>query len=214
VDEAIPMNDGCLRPIEIVVPEGSMLNPHFPAAVVAGNVETSQVVTDALFGALGAMAGAQGTMNNFTFGNARHQYYETIAGGSGAGPGYAGADVVQTHMTNSRLTDPEILETRLPVVLEEFSIRRGSGGKGGWNGGNGAVRRMRFRDAVTAGILANRRRVPPFGLAGGADGAVARNWVERTDGSVEILGATGSAEMAPGDMFVIETPGGGGYGPQ
>jgi 5-oxoprolinase (ATP-hydrolysing) len=213
VDEAIPMNDGCLRPIEIVVPEGSMLNPHFPAAVVAGNVETSQVVTDALFGALGAMAGAQGTMNNFTFGNDRHQYYETIAGGSGAGPGYAGADVVQTHMTNSRLTDPEILETRLPVVLEEFAIRRGSGGAGEWTGGSGANRRIRFREAVTAGILANRRRVPPFGLAGGADGAVGRNWVERTDGSVEILAATGSAEMGVGDMFVIETPGGGGYGP-
>jgi 5-oxoprolinase (ATP-hydrolysing) len=212
VDQPIPMNDGCLRPIHIVVPEGSMLNPRFPAAVVAGNVETSQVVTDALFGALGAMAGAQGTMNNFTFGNARHQYYETIAGGSGAGPGFAGADVVQTHMTNSRLTDPEILETRLPVVLEEFSIRRGSGGAGEWRGGDGAVRRMRFREAVTAGILANRRRVPPFGLAGGADGAVARNWVERTDGSIETLGATGSAEMAPGDVFVIETPGGGGYG--
>ncbi len=212
VDEPIPMNDGCLRPIAIVVPEGSMLNPRFPAAVVAGNVETSQVVTDALFGALGAMAGAQGTMNNFTFGNARHQYYETIAGGSGAGPGFAGADVVQTHMTNSRLTDPEILETRLPVVLEEFSIRRGSGGAGTWQGGNGVVRRMRFREAVTAGILANRRRVPPFGLAGGDDGAVGRNWVERTDGTIEPLGATGSAEMGPGDRFVIETPGGGGYG--
>jgi 5-oxoprolinase (ATP-hydrolysing) len=189
-----------------------MLNPRFPAAVVAGNVETSQVVTDALFGALGAMAGAQGTMNNFTFGNDRHQYYETIAGGSGAGPGYKGADVVQTHMTNSRLTDPEILETRLPVVLEEFSIRLGSGGAGAWPGGNGGVRRMRFREGVTAGILANRRRVPPFGLAGGADGATARNWVERTDGTIETLGATGSAEMAPGDVFVIETPGGGGYG--
>ncbi|WP_404712085.1 hydantoinase B/oxoprolinase family protein [Sphingomonas sp. MMS24-J13] len=212
VDEPIPMNDGCLRPIGIVVPAGSMLNPRFPAAVVAGNVETSQVVTDALFGALGAMAGAQGTMNNFTFGNARHQYYETIAGGSGAGPGFAGADVVQTHMTNSRLTDPEILETRLPVVLEEFSIRRGSGGAGRWKGGDGAVRRMRFREAVTAGILANRRRVPPFGLAGGDDGAVARNWVERSDGTIETLGSTGSAEMASGDIFVIETPGGGGYG--
>jgi 5-oxoprolinase (ATP-hydrolysing) len=212
VGQAIPMNDGCLRPIEIIVPEGSMLNPRFPAAVVAGNVETSQVVTDALFGALGAMAGAQGTMNNFTFGNDAHQYYETIAGGSGAGPGYDGADVVQTHMTNSRLTDPEILETRLPAVLEEFSIRRGSGGAGEWHGGDGAVRRVRFRENVTAGILANRRRVPPFGLAGGADGAVGQNWVERVDGSVEVLGATGSAEMAVGDVFVILTPGGGGYG--
>lgn len=212
VDEPIPMNDGCLAPIEIVVPEGSMLNPRFPAAVVAGNVETSQVVTDALFGALGAMAGAQGTMNNFTFGNAHHQYYETIAGGSGAGPGFCGADVVQTHMTNSRLTDPEILETRLPVILEEFAIRKGSGGAGQWHGGDGAIRRMRFRERVTAGILANRRVVPPFGLAGGAHGAVGRNWIERGDRSIETLGATGSAEMAPGDVFVIETPGGGGFG--
>jgi len=212
VDEPIPMNDGCLRPIDIVVPEGSMLNPRFPAAVVAGNVETSQVVTDAIFGALGAMAGAQGTMNNFTFGNARHQYYETIAGGAGAGPGFDGASVVQTHMTNSRLTDPEILETRLPVLLECFAIRQGSGGAGAWHGGDGAVRTVRFRERMTAGILANRRRVPPFGLAGGEAGATGRCWVERADGSVEVLGSTASAEMAPGDAFVIETPGGGGYG--
>jgi 5-oxoprolinase (ATP-hydrolysing) len=212
VDQPIPMNDGCLAPITIVVPEGSMLNPHFPAAVVAGNVETSQAVTDALFGALAAMAGAQGTMNNFTFGDARRQYYETIAGGSGAGPGFAGTNVVQTHMTNSRLTDPEILETRFPVILDEFSVRTGSGGDGRWPGGDGARRRVRFREPMTAGILANRRRVPPFGLAGGAPGAAGRNWVERADGTVELLGATGSAEMAPGDAFVIETPGGGGFG--
>ncbi|QJU58492.1 5-oxoprolinase [Sphingomonas sp. AP4-R1] len=212
VDQPIPMNDGCLAPITIVVPEGSMLNPHFPAAVVAGNVETSQAVTDALFGALGAMAGAQGTMNNFTFGDARRQYYETIAGGSGAGPGYAGASVVQTHMTNSRLTDPEILETRFPVLLEEFSVRAGSGGAGRWRGGDGGRRRVRFREPMTAGILANRRRVPPFGLAGGAAGVPGRNWVERADGSVELLGSTGAADLRPGDVFVIETPGGGGYG--
>lgn len=212
IDDAIPMNEGCLRPIEIRVPEGSMLRPRHPAAVVAGNVETSQVVTDALFGALGAMAAAQGTMNNFTFGNARHQYYETIAGGSGAGPDFDGADVVQTHMTNSRLTDPEILETRFPVRLEEFSIRRGSGGAGAHEGGDGAVRRVRFLEPMTAGMLANRRRVPPFGLAGGADGACGINRVERADGSVETLEATASVEMEPGDVFAILTPGGGGYG--
>ena len=212
VDEAIPMNDGCLAPIEIIVPEGSMLNPRFPAAVVAGNVETSQVVTDTLFGALGAVAASQGTMNNFTFGNAAYQYYETIAGGAGAGPGFVGADVVQTHMTNSRLTDPEILETRFPVLLEEFSIRPGSGGAGRWSGGNGATRRVRFREAMAAGILANRRRVPPFGLDGGTDGAPGRAWVEHGDGTVEELGSVASAELTAGEVFVIETPGGGGYG--
>ncbi len=212
IDDAIPMNDGCLRPIEIRVPEGSMLNPRFPAAVVAGNVETSQVVCDALFGALGAMAAAQGTMNNFTFGNERYQYYETIAGGSGAGPDFDGTSVVQTHMTNSRLTDPEVLETRFPVLLEEFSIRRGSGGAGAHRGGDGAVRRVRFLEPMQANILANRRRVPPFGLAGGAPGAPGVSRVERADGQVEVLGATAAVEMQPGDVFVIETPGGGGYG--
>ena len=212
IDEAVPMNDGCLKPITIIVPEGSMLHPRHPAAVVAGNVETSQVVTDAIFGALGVMAGAQGTMNNFTFGNDRHQYYETIAGGSGAGPDFDGAAVVQTHMTNSRLTDPEILETRFPVLLEEFSIRSGSGGAGRHRGGDGAVRRIRFLADMTAGILANRRVVPPFGLAGGADGAPGRNWVERADGSVEPLGSTATVDLNAGDAFVIETPGGGGFG--
>jgi 5-oxoprolinase (ATP-hydrolysing) len=212
VDDEIPMNDGCLKPIELVVPEGSMLNPRYPAAVVAGNVETSQVITDAIFGALGTMAGAQGTMNNFTFGNERHQYYETIAGGAGAGPGFDGASGVQTHMTNSRLTDPEVLETRFPVILDEFRLRAGSGGEGRWRGGDGVVRRVRFREAMTAGILSNRRRVPPFGLEGGAPGALGLNRVERADGTIETLGATATVEMAPGDAFVIETPGGGGYG--
>ncbi|MGH6787477.1 MAG: hydantoinase B/oxoprolinase family protein [Novosphingobium sp.] len=212
IDDAIPMNEGCLRPITLVVPEGTMLSPRWPAAVVAGNVETSQAVTDALFGALGAMAAAQGTMNNFTFGNDAHQYYETIAGGSGAGPGFAGTAVVQTHMTNSRLTDPEILETRFPVRLEAFAIRPGSGGAGRWRGGDGAVRRVRFLEPMTAGILANRRRVPPFGLAGGADGDLGRNRVERADGSVENYPATATVEMDAGDCFVIETPGGGGFG--
>ncbi|MFC3711704.1 hydantoinase B/oxoprolinase family protein [Sphingoaurantiacus capsulatus] len=212
VDDDIPMNDGCMKPIELIVPEGSMLNPRYPAAVVAGNVETSQVITDAIFGALGAMAGAQGTMNNFTFGNDRHQYYETIAGGAGAGPGFDGASGVQTHMTNSRLTDPEVLETRFPVILDEFRLRRGSGGDGQWHGGDGVVRRVRFREAMTAGILSNRRRVPPFGLEGGASGALGINRVERQDGRVETYGATAAVEMAEGDTFVIETPGGGGYG--
>ena len=212
LDGDVPMNEGCLRPLTIRVPAGSMLDPGPDAAVVAGNVETSQVITDALFGALGAMAAPQGTMNNFTFGDARHQYYETIAGGSGAGPSFDGTDVIQTHMTNSRLTDPEVLESRFPVLLEEFAIRRGSGGAGAHKGGDGAVRRVRFRQAMTAGILSNRRKVPPFGLAGGQPGATGRNAVERADGSMQELSATASVAMKRDDVFVIETPGGGGYG--
>ncbi|KTE28457.1 MULTISPECIES: hydantoinase B/oxoprolinase family protein [unclassified Sphingopyxis] len=212
LDDPIPMNEGCLAPVTLVVPDNSMLSPTFPAAVVAGNVETSQVITDALFAAFGAMAGAQGTMNNFTFGNDAHQYYETIAGGSGAGPGFAGTSVIQTHMTNSRMTDPEVMETRFPVIVEEFSIRKDSGGAGRWQGGDGATRRIRFREAMSANILANRRQIAPAGLAGGTDAAPGRNWVERADGSVEMLGATGSANLEAGDAFVIETPGGGGYG--
>jgi 5-oxoprolinase (ATP-hydrolysing) len=212
IDDAIPMNDGCLRPVTLIVPEGSMLNPLPGAAVVAGNVETSQVVTDALFAATGRLAPSQGTMNNFTFGNEAHQYYETICGGSGAGPDHDGASAVQTHMTNSRLTDPEILETRLPVRLEEFSIRRGSGGEGRHCGGDGVVRRVTFLEAMRANILANRRKVAPRGISGGGDAAAGRNWVERVDGSIKELGATGSALMQPGDAFVIWTPGGGGFG--
>ncbi len=209
---AIPLNDGFLRPVAIRVPEGSMLSPEWPAAVVAGNVETSQVVTDAVLGALRAQAGSQGTMNNFTFGDETRQYYETIAGGAGAGPGFAGADVVQTHMTNSRLTDPEVLEDRFPVLVEEFSIRRASGGAGHWRGGDGATRRIAFREPMRANILSNRRKVAPAGLAGGADGALGVNRIERADGSTELLGATASADMLAGDTFVIETPGGGGWG--
>ncbi len=212
VEDEIPLNGGCLEPLDIIIPEGSMLSPRYPAAVVGGNVEVSQCITDTLYGALGAMAGAQGTMNNFTFGNARYQYYETICGGSGAGPGFDGADAVHTHMTNTRLTDAEVLEWRFPVLLESFSIRRGSGGAGRWHGGNGVVRRIRFREAMTAAMLAGRRRVPPFGLQGGSPGAVGRNWVERTDGTREEFGGTHAVEMRPGDVFVIETPGGGGYG--
>jgi len=212
IDEQIPMNEGCLAPVTILVPEGSMLNPRYPAAVVAGNVETSQAVTDALFGAFGAMAAAQGTMNNFTFGTDQYQYYETIAGGAGAGPGFAGASAVQTHMTNSRLTDPEVLETRFPVCLEQFSIRRGSGGAGAYRGGDGVVRRIRFLEPMQAGILSNRRRVPPFGLAGGAPGAVGINRLEKSSGEVEVLDSTAGVAVAAGDAMVIETPGGGGYG--
>jgi len=212
VDDEIPMNDGCLRPVQLVIPEGSMLRPRYPAAVVAGNVETSQVVVDALYGALGVMAGAQGTMNNFTFGDERRQYYETICGGSGAGPTFDGTDAVQTHMTNSRLTDPEILETRYPVLVEAFSIRRGSGGAGAQHGGDGVVRKIAFREPMTATLLSNRRRVPPFGLEGGSAGALGTARVERADGAVQVLAATDLVEVAAGDAIIIETPGGGGWG--
>jgi 5-oxoprolinase (ATP-hydrolysing) len=212
IDDAIPMNDGCLRPVELVIPEGSLLNPRPGAAVVAGNVETSQVVTDALFAATGRLAPSQGTMNNFTFGDEDHQYYETICGGSGAGPDHDGTSAIQTHMTNSRLTDPEILESRLPVRLESFAIRRGSGGKGKHHGGDGVERRITFLAPMRANILANRRRIAPKGMCGGSDAAPGRNWVERADGTRLDLGATGSAEMQPSDCFVILTPGGGGYG--
>jgi len=212
VDDDIPMNAGCLKPLSIVIPEGSMLSPRYPAAVVAGNVETSQTITDTLYGALGVLAASQGTMNNFTFGNDRYQYYETISGGAGAGADFDGASVVQTHMTNSRLTDPEVLEWRFPVRLDAFSIRRGSGGAGAHRGGDGAVRRVRFLEPMTAVMLANHRRVAPFGVAGGAPGAVGRNWIERVGGAREDYGATFKVEMNAGDVFVIETPGGGGFG--
>jgi 5-oxoprolinase (ATP-hydrolysing) len=212
VNDDIPLNAGCLKPLEILIPEGCMLNPRYPAAVVAGNVETSQAITDALYGALGVMAGSQGTMNNFTFGNEQYQYYETICGGSGAGADFDGTDAVQTHMTNSRLTDPEVLEWRFPVVLESFEIRRDSGGKGHHRGGNGVIRRLRFLEAMTAGILSGRRVIPPFGLHGGGTGAVGKNWVERSNGNVENLGSKAVVEMNAGDAIAIETPGGGGYG--
>jgi 5-oxoprolinase (ATP-hydrolysing) len=212
VDDEIPMNDGCLRPIEIVTRKGSLLNPEPPAAVVAGNVETSQMVTDALYGAVGALAAAQGTMNNFTFGDDELQYYETICGGAGAGPDFDGADAVHTHMTNSRLTDPEVLEWRFPVVLEAFAIRRSSGGAGAHHGGDGVVRKVRYLRPMTAAILSNRRRVPPFGLFGGEPGQIGRNYVLRDGGVREDLPGCAQVEMAAGDCFVIETPGGGGFG--
>jgi 5-oxoprolinase (ATP-hydrolysing) len=212
VADDIPLNAGCLQPLEIFIPAGCMLNPRYPAAVVAGNVETSQVVTDALYGALGALAASQGTMNNFTFGNHQYQYYETICGGSGAGATFDGTDAVQTHMTNSRLTDPEVLEWRFPVVIEDFAIRTNTGGYGLHSGGNGVVRRIRFREAMTAAILSGHRIVPPFGLQGGGAGAVGKNWIDRADGRQEILGSKAEVAMEPGDVFVIETPGGGGFG--
>jgi 5-oxoprolinase (ATP-hydrolysing) len=212
VDDEIPMNAGCLRPLEIVIPGGSMLSPRYPAAVVAGNVETSQAITDALYGALGVLAASQGTMNNFTFGDDTYQYYETISGGAGAGPDFDGASVVQTHMTNSRLTDPEVLEWRFPVRLDLYRIRRGSGGAGRHRGGDGGERRVRFLKAMTAVMLADHRRVAPFGVGGGLPGAVGRNWVERADGTREEFGATCKVQMGAGDVFVIQTPGGGGFG--
>ncbi|HUL56066.1 MAG TPA: hydantoinase B/oxoprolinase family protein, partial [Usitatibacter sp.] len=212
VDDDIPLNAGCLKPLEVIVPEGSMLNPRPPAATVAGNVETSQCLTDAIYGALGVMAASYGTMNNFTFGNDRYQYYETISGGTGAGPGFDGTDAVQAHMTNSRLTDPEVLEWRFPVRIDSHEIRAGSGGKGEWHGGNGATRRVRFLEPMTAAILAGHRIVPPYGMAGGEPGDVGRNWVERADGSRTELTYADETQVARGDVFVIESPGGGGFG--
>jgi 5-oxoprolinase (ATP-hydrolysing) len=212
VDDEIPMNAGCLKPLDIVIPEGSMLAPRYPAAVVAGNVETSQVVCDALYGALGVLAASQGTMNNFTFGNARYQYYETISGGAGAGPDFDGASVVQTHMTNSRLTDPEVLEWRFPVRLDSYRVLPGTGGAGRHRGGDGGERRVRFLEPMTAVMLANHRRIAPFGVAGGEPGAVGENWVERADGARENFGATFKVDMRAGDVFVVRTPGGGGFG--
>ena len=213
VDDDIPLNAGCLKPLQVIIPEGSMLNPNPPASVVAGNVETSTCITNALYGALGVMAAGQCTMNNFTFGDARLQYYETISGGSGAGEGFDGTSVVQTHMTNSRLTDPEVLEFRFPVRLDSYAIRRGSGGAGQWQGGDGGVRRVRFLEPMTASILSNGRHHGAFGMAGGSAGEPGINRVERADGRVEPLDHIASVQMQPGDVFVIETPGGGGFGP-
>ena len=212
VEDSIPLNAGCLKPLKIIIPEGCMLNPTYPAAVVAGNVETSQTIVDALYGALGVIAASQGTMNNFTFGNDRYQYYETICGGSGAGHGFDGTDAVQTHMTNSLLTDPEVLESRYPVMLESFTIRHGSGGKGKSCGGNGVVRKVQFLETMTAGILSSHRLISPFGLNGGKPGKVGKSYIERQDQTIENLNSTATVEMQPGDTFVIETPGGGGYG--
>jgi 5-oxoprolinase (ATP-hydrolysing) len=212
VDDEIPLNAGCLEPIEVTIPEGCMLAPRYPAAVVAGNVETSQAVTGALYAALGAQAEGSGTMNNLTFGNDRYQYYETVACGSGAGPDFDGTDVVQTHMTNSRLTDPEVLEWRFPVRLDSYEIRRGSGGAGRHTGGCGGRRRLRFLEPMTVTLLSSHRGVAPYGMAGGEPGALGRQWLERPDGSIRPVGGRDSVDVEAGDVFVIETPGGGGYG--
>jgi 5-oxoprolinase (ATP-hydrolysing) len=212
VADEIPLNDGCLRPLEMIIPSGSMLAPEYPAAIVAGNVETSQAITGALYAALGAQAEGSGTMNNITFGNENHQYYETVGSGAGAGDGFAGASVVQTHMTNSRLTDPEVLEWRFPVLLEEFAIRPGSGGAGRWRGGEGAVRRIRFREPMTVSTLTSHRRVPPYGMAGGSPGSLGTNRVLRTNGTVTEMAGCDSVSVDPGDILAIDTPGGGGYG--
>jgi 5-oxoprolinase (ATP-hydrolysing) len=212
VDDDIPMNAGCLRPIRIIIPKKSMLTPEYPAAVVAGNVETSQEVTNCLFGALGAMAAAQGTMNNLNFGNARYQYYETICSGSPAGPGFPGTDAVHTHMTNTRLTDPEILEFRYPVLLEDFHIRKDSGGRGRWNAGSGIRRTIRFLEKMECTLLSGHRRVPPFGLADGGDGQVGENWVRRKDGRMEKLQGCDATIIDAGEAIIIQTPTAGGYG--
>ena len=215
IREEIPMNEGCLEPLRIRIPRGSMLSPSYPAAVVAGNVETSQCVTDCLFGALGALAASQGTMNNFTFGNDRVQYYETVCGGAGAGPDFDGCDAVHTHMTNSRMTDVEVFEQNFPVIVESFSVRRGSGGKGRWHGGDGVIRRIRFTEPVQAAILSNHRRIEPFGLDGGSPGQCGSNLLERTRGespTLTAVGGTATVALEAGDVFVIETPGGGGFG--
>jgi 5-oxoprolinase (ATP-hydrolysing) len=212
IDDDIPLNSGCLQPLTVIIPEHTMLSPRYPAAVAAGNVETSQVVTGALYAALGVMAEGSGTMNNVTFGNDRYQYYETVASGSGAGDGFDGTDVVQTKMTNSRLTDPEVLEWRYPVLLESYRIRPGSGGAGRWHGGNGGTRRIRFREPMTVTTLTGHRRVPAFGMAGGQPGALGRHWIEHPDGTVTPMRGCDSVPVRPGDVFVIQTPGGGGYG--
>jgi len=212
VDDDIPLNAGCLRPIHIVIPDDSMLAPRYPAAVVAGNVEVSQMVTDTLFGALGAMAAAQGTMNNVNFGNDQYQYYETICSGSPAGPGFPGTDAVHTHMTNTRLTDPEILEFRYPVVLEDFHIRKGSGGKGKWNAGDGVIRTIRFLQRMEYTILSGHRRIAPFGMAGGANGQIGENWVRRKDGRLDRLKGADATVVDAGEAIIIQTPTAGGYG--
>lgn len=212
VADDIPLNDGCMAPIDLIIPEGSLLNPSHPAAVVAGNVETSQVVADTLLAAMGVLANSQGTMNNLTFGNDRYQHYETLCGGAGAGDGFNGCDAVHVHMTNSRLTDPEILETRFPVRLEGFGIRPDSGGSGQWHGGCGAERRIRFLEPMTIALLANSRRIAPSGLRGGGDGMTGKAWIERSNGQQQRLSGTDQAEVNPDDVLVIQTPGGGGFG--
>jgi len=212
VGAQIPLNQGCFKPLQIIAPEGSMINAAYPSAVIAGNTEVSQAMCNALFGALGVIAGSQGTMNNFVWGNQRLQNYETICGGTGAGPDFDGTSAIQTHMTNTRMTDPEVLEWRFPVRVEEFSIRRGSGGRGRHVGGDGVTRRVRFFEDMTVTVLGGHRRVPPFGVDGGDPGQVGRDWVERTDGTIESIEGIDACDVRPGDVFGMETPAGGGWG--
>ena len=211
VDDDIPLNAGCMKPLEIIVPEGSILNPRHPAAVVAGNVETSQSVTNALFAALGALSSSQGTMNNLTFGNNNYQYYETICSGSPAGPGFNGVAAVHTHMTNTRMTDPEILEQRYPVLLEEFSIDRNSGGKGKWSAGDGITRRLRFLEEMQCSMLSGHRQIQPYGLHGGKPGRIGRNWITRTNEDIEEFGGCFQTQVSAGDTISIVSPTGGGF---
>jgi 5-oxoprolinase (ATP-hydrolysing) len=213
VGSDIPMNEGCLKPLNLIVPGGSMINPRSPAAVISGNTEVSQAIADTLYGALGVIAGSQGTMNNFVYGNDTHQNYETICGGTGAGDGFDGTSAVHSHMTNTRMTDPEVLETRFPVRVEEFSIRRGSGGAGKWRGGDGIVRRLRFLEPMTVTVLSSHREVPPHGAAGGGAGAVGENAVERVDGTHVPLSGNDQTDVGVNDVFVLKSPGGGGFGP-
>ena len=212
VNDDIPLNEGCLKPIKLILPKRSMITPEYPAAVMAGNIEVSQAITNALYGALGVLAAAQGTMNNVFYGNDRYQNYDTVCGGTGAGPDHPGTSAVHSHMTNTRMTDPEVLELRFPVLVEEFSIRQGSGGAGRYRGGNGVVRKLRFLEAMTATMLSSHRIVPPFGLSGGAPGQCGKNQVVRAGGEVVQLKGNDEVDMNAGDLFVMKTPGGGGFG--
>ena len=209
----IPMNEGCMKPLNLIIPQGTMINPMAPAAVISGNTEVSQAIADTMYGALGVIAGSQGTMNNFVYGNETYQNYETICGGTGAGDGFNGASAVHSHMTNTRMTDPEVLETRFPVRVEEFSVRHGSGGIGKFNGGDGIVRRLRFLEPMTVTVLTSHRIIPPHGAAGGGTGATGENSVERANGQTETLRGNDAIQVKTGDIFVLQSPGGGGYGP-
>jgi len=212
VDDEIPLNEGCLKPLKVIVPPKSILSPEYPAAVIAGNTEVSQCVTDALFGALGVLASSQGTVNNFVYGNDEYQNYETICGGTGAGPNHPGTSAVHSHMTNTKMTDPEVLEWRFPVRVDRFSVRSGSGGKGKYEGGEGIVREVTFLKAMKMTLLTSHRHTDPYGLAGGSAGARGHNFVRRLDGRIDELAGNAETDMAPGDTFIMETPGGGGFG--
>ncbi|MGB0499347.1 MAG: hydantoinase B/oxoprolinase family protein, partial [Rubricella sp.] len=212
VGSAIPMNEGCLRPIHIVAPKGSFINPRYPAAVISGNTEVSQAIAEALYGAMGVLAGSQGTMNNFVYGNDRWQNYETICGGTGAGAGFHGCSAVHSHMTNTRMTDPEVLEARFPVRVRRFAIREGSGGAGLWCGGSGIVRELEFLEPCTVTVLSSHRETRAFGVLGGTEGAPGENAIRKANGTLHPLAGNDRAELSAGDVFIMRTPGGGGYG--